>query len=307
MIVKVSLTMPATSDAYARLSAVFPGLRITDAAPPAGGGWLTAAELARGGPATARFVAGDARRIGGTHGVAPRPDAAAALALHRYLWPACLLFTVPWFLHRRVPRLPLGDVAFHPSDGHFTVRVREFACLPGDGAELLPGARTVAGPAALREELRAALAEHVDPVLAAFAPLLRRHPHALRRQATDEIAEGLWYIARLLGEERRAVAELTRLLPEGARFRAADRAPTPAPDPAAGSGPGCAPASASDPAAGSGPAPAPGRASASESASATVRDRLTCCLFYTVSPGDTCAGCPRTRRRPVIRRPARTR
>jgi hypothetical protein len=304
MIVKVSLTMPATSDAYARLSAVFPGLRITHAAPPAGAGWLPAAELARGGPATARFVAGDVRRVGGAHGVPPRPDAAAALALHRYLWPACLLFTVPWFLHRRVPRLPVADVAFHPIDGHFSVRVREFACLPGDDAELLPGARTVAGPAALREELRTALAEHVDPVLAAFAPLVRRHPHALRRQATDEIAEGLWYIARLLGEERRAVAELTELLPEGARFRRADRTPAPA-APGSGAAPTgpCDSASASGATAGS----AAEAGSAPASGSAPVRDRLTCCLFYTVSPGDTCAGCPRTRRGPAIRRPARTR
>lgn len=256
--------MPVISDAYARLSAVFPGLRVTAAAPPPDGGWVGAAELARGGPALADFVAGDALRRGRAHGREARPDVAAALALHRYLWPACLLFTVPWFLLRRVPRLPVGDVAFHPSGGRFTVRVREFACLPDDPAAALPGARVVASPEELRARLLASLDEHLDPVLGAFAPLLRRGRGALLRSAADEIAEGLWYIGRLLGEEHRAVTEVSRLLPDAARFRS-----IPADD-----------------------------------SSCTARDRLTCCLFYTVSPADACAGCPRTRLGRRIRRPA---
>ncbi|MEE4542634.1 (2Fe-2S)-binding protein [Streptomyces sp. V4-01] len=272
--------MPATSAAYARLSAVFPGLRITAAAPPPDGGWVCVAELARGGPALAAFVAGDARRLTGAHGARPRPDVAAALALHRYLWPACLLFTVPWFLHRRVPRLPVGDVGFHPASGRFTARTRTFACLPQDAAAALPGARAVASPDALREELRAALDEHLTAVLAGFAPLLRRGPRALWRSAHDEITEGLWYIGRLLGEEDRAVAELSQLLPGKARFAAAGPA-----GPAARTG-------------SAGPdAPA-------DAASRPARERLTCCLFYTVSPSGTCAGCPRTRASGRIRSPA---
>jgi hypothetical protein len=259
--------MPVTSAAYARLSAVFPGLRITAAAPPPDGGWVCAAELAAGGPALAAFVAGDARRLPGTRGARPRPDVAAALALHRYLWPACLLFTVPWFLHRRVPRLPVADVGFHPPSGQFTVRTREFSCLPDDPAAGLPGARTVGSPAALRGELRAALDEHLAPVLAGFGPLVRRGPRALWRSAHDEITEGLWYIGRLLGEEERAVTALTELLPGVSRFRPAG------------------PDVPDDP-------------------SRPVRERLTCCLFYTVSPSDTCAGCPRTRSCGRIRRPA---
>jgi hypothetical protein len=262
--------MPATcSSSYARLSAAFPGLRVAAGPPPRGAGWVTAADLARGGPELAAFLAGDADRIAGEHGRPPRPDVAAGLALHRYLWPACLLFTVPWFLHRRVPRLPVGDVAFHPATGRFTVRTRRLTGLPGDPARRRPGAfTTVPTEAALRDALRGALAEHLAPVLSAFAPHVRRGPRTLWRNATDEIAEGLWYIARLLGEEDRAVAELGALLPAGARFRPPAAAATRAPD---------------------GPS----------------RTRLTCCLFYTVSPSGTCAGCPRTADRGGFRHPAR--
>jgi len=264
--------MPATClSSYARLSAAFPGLRVTAGPPPRDAGWVSAADLARGGPELAAFVAGDADRLAGEHGRAPRPDVAAGLALHRYLWPACLLFTVPYFLHRRVPRLPVDDVAFHPATGRFTVRTRQLTCLPGDPARRRPGtATTVRTDAALRGALRSALAEHLTPVLAGFAPHVRRGPRTLWRNATDEIAEGLWYIARLLGEEDRAVAELGALLTAGARFRAPVTAAPWAPD---------------------GPS----------------RTRLTCCLFYTVSPSGTCSGCPRTPDRDRLRHPARAR
>lgn len=263
--------MPATcSSSYERLSAAFPGLRITAGVPPRGAGWVSAAELARGGPALAAFIAGDADRIEGEHGRAPRPDVAAGLALHRYLWPACLLFTVPWFLHRRVPRLPVEDVAFHPASGGFAVRTGQLTCLPGDAAHAGPGTTVIAAtPVALRRALRAALAEHLGPVLRGFAPHVRRGPRALWRTATDEVVEGLWYIAQLLGEEERAVADLGALLPAGARFRA----PVPEADPCGSGGPS--------------------------------RDRLTCCLFYTVSPSGICSGCPRTADPARIRHPAR--
>lgn len=271
MIAKVSLTMPATcSSSYARLSSAFPGLRVTVGTPPRGAGWVSAAELARGGPELAAFVAGDADRLTGEHGRAPRPDVAAGLALHRYLWPACLLFTVPWFLHRQVPRLPVEDVAFHPATGRFAVRTRQLTCLAGDPALRAPGRHTtVRTEAALRGSLRSALAEHLTPVLRGFAPHVRRGPRTLWRNATDEVAEGLWYIARLLGDEDRAVAELGALLPAGAGFRTSG-----APGPCAPGGPS--------------------------------RTRLTCCLFYTVSPSGTCAGCPRTADPGRLRHPART-
>ncbi|HEY5835204.1 (2Fe-2S)-binding protein [Streptomyces sp.] len=255
--------MPVISSSYTRLTAVHPALRVTVAAPRSGGGWVAAHDLARGGAAVDAFVAWDAAQVVRDHGRPPRSDVAATLGLHRYLWPACLLFTVPWFLRRRVPRLPVTDVSFHRAAGRMTVRPASFCCLPDDPAARLPGARTVPTEAALREELRAALAEHAAPVLEAFRPLVRRGPRALWGMATDEVTEGLWYVGRLLGEEPRAVAELAALLP-------GDTAPY-------AGGAGFRP-------------PGPPAATGCDDPS---RSRLTCCLFYTVSPGGGCTGCPR--------------
>jgi hypothetical protein len=265
--------MLVISSSYARLTAVHPALRVSATAPRSGPGWVAAHDLARGGAAVDAFVASDAAQLVRDHGRPPRPDVAATLGLHRYLWPACLLFTVPWFVHRRVPRLPVADVSFHRATGRMTVRPAGVSCLPGDPAARRPGVRAVAGEAALRDELRSALAEHLTPVLDAFRPLLRRGPRALWRMASDEITEGLWYVGRLLGEEDRATADLAALLPGGTPPYAGGAAFDPPAAP-------CAPTTPATPApGGSGPS----------------RTRLTCCLFYTVSPAGACAGCPRRR------------
>lgn len=170
--------------------------------------------------------------------------------------------TVPWFLHRRVPRIPVEDVSFQRALGHLAVRVREFACLPDDPAAALPGARVVADEAALRAEVLAAVAEHIGPVLDGFGSRMRRGKRALWGMATDEIVEGLWYIAHLLGEERRAMTELAALLPGTTK-------------------------------------PYVGTAGFREltgpnGESLPTRDRASCCLFYTLRPEDTCVTCPRT-------------
>lgn len=254
------------ADAYTRLSEVFAGLRVRELTEgqeaPTGEGWVAAAELAAGGAALDTFLAWDDAQVLRDYGQRARPDVVASFGLHRYAWPACLLITVPWFLHRRVPRVPVADVSFQRALGHMTVRVREFACLPDDPAAVLPGARVVADEEALRGEVREAVAEHLGPVLDGFGARMRRGKRALWGMATDEIVEGLWYIAHLLGEESRAVAELERLLPGTtepyvgtAGFReltgpSGERLPT--------------------------------------------RDRASCCLFYTLRPEDTCVTCPRT-------------
>ncbi|MFH8407791.1 (2Fe-2S)-binding protein [Streptomyces sp. NPDC018019] len=250
--------------AYARLTEVFPALRVTEweAAPPQGAGWVTAAALATDPATLDAFLAWDDAQVGRDYGQRARPDVVAAFALHRYAWPACLLITIPWFLHRRVPRLPVQDVAYHREQGRMAVRVRSFACLPGDPAAELPGARVVPDEEALRAEVREAVAEHLGPVLDGFRPRLRRGPRALWGMATDEIVEGLWYLGHLLGEERRAVAEAARLLPGGT-------------------------------------APYPGGAAFREltgpdGAALATRDRASCCMFYTLRPEDTCVTCPRT-------------
>ncbi|MDX6316594.1 MAG: hypothetical protein QOF44_6058 [Streptomyces sp.] len=248
--------------AYERLGTAFPGLRVSEEAPRTDEGWVTARELADGGPALDAFLAWDDAQIIADHGRRGRPDVVASFGLHRYAWPACLLFTVPWFLHRRVPRLTADDVSFHRTEGRMTVRPRGFACLPGDPAAALPDATTVPTPEALRAELRAAVAEHLAPVLDGFRSRTRRGPRALWGMATDEITEGLWYLGHLLGEEDRAVAELGLLLPGhtqpyagGAGFRDL-----------AGAG----------------------------GAALRTRDRISCCLVYTLPGAETCVTCPRT-------------
>jgi hypothetical protein len=112
-----------------------------------------------------------------------------------------------------VPRLPVADVSFHRAAGRLTVRPRGFACLPEDPASALPGARVVPDTEALRPELRAAVAEHLAPVLDGFRPRMRCGRRAMWGMATDEVTESLWRIGVLLGEEDRAVAELGALLP----------------------------------------------------------------------------------------------
>ncbi|WP_392750447.1 (2Fe-2S)-binding protein [Streptomyces sp. LN590] len=259
-------TTSAVSDAYIRLAEVFPGLRAEvlgdDEPTPSGVGWVGAVELAAGGAALDTFLAWDNAQALRDYGQQARPDVVASFGLHRYAWPACLLVTVPWFLHRRVPRIPVEDVSFQRALGHLAVRVREFACLPDDPAAALPGARVVADEAALRAEVLAAVAEHIGPVLDGFGSRMRRGKRALWGMATDEIVEGLWYIAHLLGEERRAMTELAALLPGTTK-------------------------------------PYVGTAGFREltgpnGESLPTRDRASCCLFYTLRPEDTCVTCPRT-------------
>ncbi|MEU6623999.1 (2Fe-2S)-binding protein [Streptomyces litmocidini] len=265
---------------YARLAEVFPGLRMEEPARderlPSGAGWVGADELAAGGPRLDAFLAWDDAQVLRDHGTRARPDVVAGFGLHRYAWPACLLVTLPWFLDRRVPRLPVRNVAFQRALGRMAVRVEEFACLPGDPAAALPGARVVADEEALRAEVRASLAEHLEAVLDGFGPRMRRGRRALWGMATDEVVEGLWYVAALLGEERRATAELELLLPGttgpykpyagGAGFR--ELAGTEGPD----------------------------------GAPRATRDRATCCFFYTLRPEDTCLTCPRTSDAERVRR-----
>ncbi|MFS4096178.1 (2Fe-2S)-binding protein [Streptomyces sp. AF1A] len=265
--------MPAAASpltaAYERLGAAFPGLAVTELGPdepwPRGGGWVSAAGLAAGGPELDAFLARDDAQVLRDYGRPARPDVVASFGLHRYAWAACLLITVPWFLHRRVPRLPVPQVSYDRTTGRMAVRGPvSFACLPADPASALPGAVVVPDEEALRAEVRASVAEHLEPVLAAFGPRMRRRGRALWGMATDEVVEGLWYVARLLGEreEGLAVRELELLLPGATR-------------PYAGS-------AAFRTLTGPHGEPLP------------TRDRVSCCLFYTVRPEDTCVTCPRT-------------
>ncbi|CAL9407257.1 hypothetical protein SUDANB105_01576 [Streptomyces sp. enrichment culture] len=261
----------AVADAFARLTEVLPGLAVTelDSGEPAprGGGWVAAASLAEGGAGLDSFLAWDDAQVVRDYGQQARPDVIASFGLHRYAWPACLLITVPWFLHRRVPRFPVTHVSYDRSApglsmGRLAVRSAGFACLPGDPAAALPGARVVTGEEALRAEVRAAVAEHLEPVLGGFGPRMRRRGRALWGMATDEVVEGLWYVAHLLGEQERARHELELLLPGATK-------------PYVGSA-------------------AFRELTGPNGESLPTRDRASCCMFYTLRPEDTCATCPRT-------------
>ncbi|MFD7028751.1 (2Fe-2S)-binding protein [Streptomyces sp. NPDC059917] len=267
----MTVTAPPSpfTDAYARLSAAFPGLRVTERAahlpPPRGAGWVGADELALGGAALDSFLAWDEAQVLRDHGRRARPDVIASFGLHRYAWPACLLITAPWLLARRVPDLPPGQVAFHRTAGRMSVGIERFACLPDDPAAQLPGALVVPDEEALRARVRVAVAEHLGPVLEGFGPRMRRGRRALWGMVTDEVVESLWYIGALLDEERRTMAELELLLPGasapytgGSGFRVL-----------------------------TGPA----------GEELPTRDRASCCLFYTIHPDDAeaaCVTCPRT-------------
>ena len=100
----------AVADAYARLAEAFPAFAVTELgaeeAAPRGGVWVDAAGLAAGGDALDAFLAWDESQILRDYEQRARPDVVASFGLHRYAWPACLLITVPWFLHRRVPYYP---------------------------------------------------------------------------------------------------------------------------------------------------------------------------------------------------------
>ncbi|MFE6489096.1 (2Fe-2S)-binding protein [Streptomyces sp. NPDC057757] len=256
----------AVTDAYARLTEVYPDLSVMELGPgepaPRGVGWVGVAGLAAGGSDLDAFLAWDEAQVIEDYGQRARPDVVASFGLHRYAWPACLLITVPWFLQRRVPRFPVEHVTFQRTLGRLAVRTGEFACLPDDPAATLPGARVVPDEEALRAEVRAAVAEHLEPVLGGFGPRMRRRGRALWGMATDEIVESLWYIAGLLGEERRAMDELRLLLPGTT-------------GPYAGSA-------------------AFRELTGEDGRPLATRDRVSCCLFYTLRPEDTCATCPRT-------------
>ncbi|MDB1089205.1 (2Fe-2S)-binding protein [Streptomyces sp. ACA25] len=248
--------------AYARITEALPALRISEEGPHSGGGWVQGSELARGGAALDTYLALDEERVLREYGARDLPHVVAGFGLHRYAWPVCLLFTLPHFLLRRVPRIGPADVSFHPELGRLTVRTGRFSCLPDDPAAALPGAEVVPEEEALRTAVRSAAAEHLGPVLAAFGPRMRRGRRALWGTATDELAEGLWYVGRLLGEEERASREAERLLPGST-------------------------------------APYAGGAGFRELADPCgerllTRDRVSCCLFYTLRPEDTCVTCPRT-------------
>ncbi len=170
-----------------------------------------------------------------------------------------------WYLERRVPRIRPRDIRVDLATGTFeVVPGTGFACLPHDPAAAAdaPGVRALGHEEALRAELRAAVADHVRPLLTAIGPRLRRGPRALWGMVGDDLVSGIWYLGRVLGQEERAVRAAEDLLPTavppfpgGADFR---------------------------------------RLVGHEGRRYPTRTRVSCCLYYTLRPDAACVTCPRT-------------
>lgn len=235
---------PPLPDTYRRLGEHCPALRVrllADGELIDRQQWIAATDFAGRMP---ELIEGEVRRIHAEHGRRMPPHVAAARLLHHYLWSACLLVGGPWYLTGVVPEL-LPDRVW------LDARTGELAFRPG-------GEHEDASPAGLR----AVVAAHAAPVLAAFQPVAKRGSHALWGMVTDDLVSGLWYLGRMLGREQDAVARAERLLPGGT-------------------------------------APLPGGAHFRRLVGATGREHLTrtrlgCCLYYALRPDEACLTCPRT-------------
>ncbi|MFE5855309.1 (2Fe-2S)-binding protein [Streptomyces sp. NPDC056500] len=252
------------ASSYARLTALCEALHVEITPPhtPAAQGWIDGAELACRTDLLDAFLDAEACRIHERYEHLARPDVVASRALHGYLWSACLLISGPWYLERRVPRLRPDAVRVSRTSDALAVVPGSFCCLPDDPASGLPGVKVVATEAALRDELRASVADHVRPLLSAIAPRLRRGPRSLWGMVGDDLVSGIWYLGRMLGDEERGVREAGEVLPGpvgpflgGAGFR---------------------------------------RLQGSDGQSYPTRTRMGCCLYYTIRPAEACATCPRT-------------
>ncbi|MEU6862175.1 iron-sulfur protein [Streptomyces sp. NPDC046876] len=243
---------------------------------PGAGRWVTGARLARDPEALTAFVGAEAARIRERHGHEPRPDVAASRALHDYAWSVGVLMSGAWYLERRVPRIRPAEVRVDLTTGAYEVTPgHAFACLPDDpaaapsapsGARMsdarMSGVRTVPDGEALRAELRAAVVDHMRPVLAAFAPHVRRGPRALWGMVADDLVSGIWYLGRVLDQEERSVSAAAELLPTAM-------------------------------------APFPGGADfrllvGREGRRYPTRTRIGCCLYYKLDAARPCGTCPRT-------------
>lgn len=256
---------------YRRLAALCQALNVRVAEEPgstagrsASEQCLTGADLAQDPQALDAFIDAEADRTRDVHAHTVRRHVAASRVLHDYVWSVSLLMSGTWYLDQRVPRIRPRDVRLDLVPGALEIAPSaSFACLADDrSATRLPGARVLVHAEALRAELRAAVADHMRPLITAIAPRARRGPRALWGLVADDLMSGIWYLGRVLNQEELAVRAATDLLPGGIP-------------------------------------PFPGgadfrRLAGTDGRSHLTRTRHSCCLYYTISPAETCMTCPRT-------------
>ncbi|MFF3488378.1 (2Fe-2S)-binding protein [Streptomyces sp. NPDC002701] len=253
------------TDAYRQLTDRCPALtvRVADPASRFTRTGVGGAELTKDREALETFLLAEDSRIRERYDHVPRRDVAASRALHDYAWSVGLLMSGVWYLTGRVPRVRPEDVRIDLGSGVFEISPGpDLACLPDDPAATLPGVLTVPHEGALRAELRVAVADHMEPLLTAIGPYVRRGPRALWGLVTDDLVSGIWYLGRMLGREPDAVRAASALLPSavppfpgGADFR---------------------------------------HLTGSDGRRHPTRTRMGCCLYYTIRPAEACATCPRT-------------
>ncbi|MDQ1040764.1 hypothetical protein QFZ75_007180 [Streptomyces sp. V3I8] len=252
-------------DTYRQLADICEALtvRVEGPAPRFTRKGVSGAELTKDQQAMEAFLVAEDSRIRSRHDHVPRRDVAASRALHDYAWSVGLLTSGVWYLTGRVPRIRPEDVRLDLASGEFAISPGSgLACLPGDPAAALPGVLTVPHEEALRAELRVAVADHMEPLLTAIGPHVRRGPRALWGLVTDDLVSGIWYLGRMLGREDDAVRAASALLPSAV-------------------------------------APFPGGAdfrhlTGADGRQHPTRTRMGCCLYYTIRPAEACATCPRT-------------
>ncbi|MGN9759946.1 (2Fe-2S)-binding protein [Streptomyces sp. SD31] len=251
-------------DVYTRLTGLCDVLSVRVAEPGTAGarGGVSAAELVKDEAVLDAFVAAETARIHDRYGSVPRRHVAASRALHDYAWSVSLLMSGAWYLERRVPRIRPEDLRLDIDSAEFTLTPgNDLTCLADDPAATLPGVLTAPHDEALRVELRAAVADHMGPLLDAIGPVARRGSRALWGMVADDLVSGIWYLGRTLDREDEAVAAATRLLPTAVT-------------------------------------PYPGGAdfrhlTTDDGRRHPTRTRTGCCMYYTIRPDEACATCPR--------------
>ncbi|MGW1996744.1 (2Fe-2S)-binding protein [Embleya sp. NPDC001921] len=256
---------PALAQTFRGLGAACPLITVEAGHPRAG--LLRVARVAEDPEVLEGVLTAERQRITASVDAEPRADAIAMWALHGYAWYACLMFAGPWFLGRRVPLVDLDDVWLDPSPERsskcLTVTSTTFACLPDDPDAGAPGARVVADENALRAVLLRAVSEHLEPLLTAFRPHLRRGERVVWGMVADEVVSAVWYLGRSLGadEGERAVRELGELFPgDTGRFKRDAGFRT---------------------------------LRGTEGRTHRNRTQSVCCLWYTLEPDALCGTCPR--------------
>lgn len=193
---------PALDEVLARVSALLAPLAVLRARPGAGpppAGWVTASRL-REPAAFAALRDAEAARLSARHGRHPAPHVAAGLLLERYVEQVAYAVAGPLVVAGAVPRLRGDAVAVGWGAGE-----RTRTTVAADGWVTPPSDESRPDEGRLLDAALDQLHDHLDPVLVALAPRLRRSEGACRRAVADVTATALWWLGDRSGDPDRGV------------------------------------------------------------------------------------------------------